>query len=151
MPNLAEPIVGAIVGTAVAQAITDSDLARKVAQIEEDLASIKSDMRDVASYYRSLSIPDKVESIRVPGSTENEIPLPARYGRRYMMLFVPPAGTAITFKIPGLGSVDLTLVGGWNELAFPNDTMIKMTASTSAITMIYRASNVPSGVTVVSV
>jgi hypothetical protein len=150
MPDLTGPIVAAIVGSAVGDALNDSDVARRLARIEEVITDLKRDSKEISSYFRQLNLPERVETIRVPGSTENEIALPDRYGRRYGLLFVPPGSTGVTINVIGLGALSLTLVAGWNDLGFAERSTIKMTSG-SAVTMLWRASNIPAGVTLVSV
>lgn len=71
-----------------------------------------------------------------------------RQDRRYGMIFVPNATTALTFNIPQLGNVNFTPPIGWTELNFPSGTQVFL-ASGNPTSIIYRCTNIPLGASVI--
>lgn len=71
-----------------------------------------------------------------------------RQQRRYGLIFVPNATTALTFNLPQLGNVNFTPPIGWTELDFPSGTQVFL-ASGNPTSIIYRCTNIPLGASVI--
>jgi hypothetical protein len=147
--NIAQPAISGVVAAAVSTAIQDLDLDGKMSDLYASIKAIEANTKEIAHYFRQLNQVDQIATVMLGANQFTPGPLPLN-GRKYGMLFVPPGAEGITFDIPGLGPVALTLVAGWNELNFGDGLKAWMTGGTAA-TVLWRCSNLPFGVSVVSV
>lgn len=147
IPAMARDVTAAVLASAIVQALDDGELLQSLKKIEETISS--DTYQNACEYLASLNEPDYVEAITVPIAGGQRVTLNL-HGRRYGMLFVPPGATAVSFILPGLAAVDMTLVGGWNDLQLPEGAQIYMTSASNAVNMLYKATNRPYGTTIVS-
>lgn len=147
IPGIAKDVTAAVLASAIIQALDEGELIQCLKKIEETISS--DTYQEACKYLASLNEADYVESIAVPIAGGQRVTL-NMHGRRYGMLFVPPGSTAVSFVLPGMAAVDMTLVAGWNDLQLPEGTQIYMTSASAAVNMLYRATNRPFGTTIVS-
>ncbi len=104
------------------------DLKANVTALAASHASDQRLLADIASSLQGIShmltreylLPDVLYSAEMtPSDTKLN-----RNGRHYILIFTPVAIANVTAKVLGIGGYTFTLNAGWNNLEFPDGTVL---------------------------
>jgi hypothetical protein len=93
----------------------------------KDALDIVTDKHGESDYFELISLPQGNEYVLHDN------------GRNYTSIFAPDSNIVIQLFIHGVGTVNLALQAGWNELNLPDNTTLKITSGTG--NLLFKASN----------